>query len=155
MGVLANSILRNLALSLHSYPELTLKKELTKAFYPDSVPEDYLRHASSHWLSHKQARAILEDEWSLDKDLSKTSKHYPDIHIPVVIVTGDHDKVVSAKHNAYRLKSTIAQSQLVELKDTGHQVPQTHPESIYNALNLIPKTTARRQPGRPSSAAGQ
>ena len=120
-----------------------LKKELNKAFYPDSVPEDYLRRASSSWLHHKQVRATLEDEFSLDKDLAKTSKHYPDIVIPVVIVTGDHDKVVSAKDNAYRLKTSITQSQLIELKNTGHQVPQTHPESIYNALTLIPKSSAR------------
>ncbi len=122
-----------------------LKKELKKAFYPDTVPDAYLRYASSSWLRHKQVRAYLEDEWSLNKDLEKTSKHYSDIRIPVVIVTGDSDKVVSAKHNAYRLKTSIAQSQLVELKNTGHQVPQTHPESIYNAVSLVPKSSAQRQ----------
>jgi len=119
-----------------------LKKELNKAFYPDSVPEAYLRYASSTWLHHKQVRATLEDEWSLNKDLEKTSKSYPNIRLPVVIVTGDHDKVVSAKDNAYRLKTSIAQSQLIELKNTGHQVPQTHPESIYKAVTLTSKTSA-------------
>jgi pimeloyl-ACP methyl ester carboxylesterase len=119
-----------------------LKKELEKAFYPDTVPEEYLRHASSSWLRHKQLRAYLEDEYSLDKDLEKISKHYTDIRIPVVIVTGDHDRVVSAKQNAYRLKTSIAQSQLLELKNTGHQVPQTHPESIYNALTLISNSSS-------------
>jgi pimeloyl-ACP methyl ester carboxylesterase len=122
-----------------------LKKELEKAFYPEAVPPDYLRHASSTWLHHKELRAILEDEWSLNKDLEKTSKHYKDIRIPVIIVTGDHDKVVSAKANAYRLKSSVRKSQLIELKDTGHQVPQTHPESIYHAVSLIPKTSAQLQ----------
>lgn len=114
-----------------------VKKELTKAFYPAPVPEEYLRHASSSWLRHKAVRAILEDEYSLDKDLDKVSRHYSEIRIPVVVVTGDDDKIVSAKDNAYRLKDSIIQSQLVELKNTGHQVPQTHPESIYNALTLI------------------
>jgi len=121
-----------------------LKKELEKAFYPDNVPEEYLRHASSSWLRHKQLRAYLEDEYSLDKDLEKISKHYSEIRIPVVIVTGDHDKVVSAKQNAYRLKTSIAQSQLLELKNTVHQVPQTHPESIYNALTLISNSSSLR-----------
>ena len=122
--------------------EHLLKKELQKAFYPDSVPEEYLRQASSSWLRHKQVRAILEDEYSLDKDLEKVSRHYSEISIPVVIVTGDHDKVVSAKHNAYRLKTTILHSRLIELKNTGHQVPQTHPESIFNAVNLISNFSA-------------
>src|SRR5215813_3423691 len=120
-----------------------LKKELQKAFYPDPVPEEYLRRASSSWLRHGQARAILEDEYSLDKGLEKISKHYSDISIPVVIVTGDLDKVVSAKQNAYRLKASISQSQLVELKNTGHEIPQTHPESIYNAVTLLSNSSSQ------------
>lgn len=124
------------------FGEHLLKKELGKAFYPDSVPEEYLRQASSSWLRHKQVRAILEDEYSLDKDLEKVSSHYSEISIPVVIVTGDRDKVVSAKLNAYRLKTSIAHSQLIELKNTGHQVPQTHPESIFNAVTLISNSSS-------------
>ena len=120
-----------------------LKKELRKAFYPDSVPDEYLRHASVSWLGHKHVRAILEDEYGLDQELKQVSKHYSEITIPVVIVTGDHDKVVSAKHNAFRLKTLISQSQLMELNDTGHQIPQTHPESIYNAVSLIPNTPSQ------------
>src|SRR6185369_12631272 len=50
-----------------------LKKELRKAFYPGSVPDDYLRHASASWLGHKQVRAILEDEYGLDRELKKIS----------------------------------------------------------------------------------
>jgi len=113
-----------------------LKKELKRAFYPDSVPDEYLRYASS-WLHHEQLRSILEDEYSLDKDLDRISKHYADIRLPVVIVTGDQDRVVSAKLNAYRLQKSIAKAQLIELSNTGHQVPQTHPESIYNAVAMI------------------
>lgn len=124
------------------FGEHMLKKELQKAFYPDSVPDEYLRHASASWLRHKQVRAILEDEYSLDKDLDRVSKHYSEISIPVVIVTGDHDKVVSAKDNAYRLKTSLAHSQLIELKNTGHQVPQTHPESIFNAVTLISSSSS-------------
>ena len=120
-----------------------LKKELERAFYPDTVTNEYLRYASSLWLHHKQLRAYFEDEFSLNKDLERISKHYPDIRIPVIIVTGDHDKIVSAKHNAYRLKGSIAQSHLIELKNTGHQVPQTHPESIYNALSLTSNSSSQ------------
>jgi len=144
-GVLKTPVIGDVSLTVGRllFGKHILKKELTKAFYPEDVPEEYLRHASSSWLSHKQMRAILEDEWSLDKELERTSKHYSDIRIPVVIVTGDHDKVVSAKDNAYRLKTTVAQSQLIELKNTGHQVPQTHPESILNAVSLVPKSSSQ------------
>jgi pimeloyl-ACP methyl ester carboxylesterase len=52
-------------------------------------------------------------------------------------VTGDQDKIVSARENAYRLKAMIPQSQLLELANAGHEIPQTHPESIERALSLI------------------
>lgn len=119
-----------------------LKKELNKAFYPDSVPDEYLDKAASTWLGHKQAKAFIDDEYSLNKDLNRISKHYHNIKIPVVIVTGDQDKVVVANDNAYRLKKTIAQSQMIELKNTGHQIPQTHPESVTDAVNMIQKSAA-------------
>jgi pimeloyl-ACP methyl ester carboxylesterase len=113
-----------------------LKRALAKAFYPQVVPDRYLKLASS-WLSQRQLRSYLEDELALNDSLQKMSKRYSEINIPVVIVTGDEDKIVSPKENAYRLQAALPQSRLMELKDVGHEIPQTHPESIYAALELI------------------
>jgi pimeloyl-ACP methyl ester carboxylesterase len=114
-----------------------LKRALAQAFYPQTVPSSYFKIASSLWLGRKQLKAYIEDEWSLNDSLRKMSQRYSDIKIPVVIITGDQDKIVSPKENAYRLQSVIPGSQLIELKNTGHEIPQTHPESIYSALTLI------------------
>jgi pimeloyl-ACP methyl ester carboxylesterase len=54
-----------------------------------------------------------------------------------VIVTGDQDKVVSAKENAYRLHKVIRHSRLIQLRHTGHEIPETRPESIYYALRSL------------------
>ena len=113
-----------------------LKRALAQAFYPQIVPDSYLKLASS-WLRQRQLRAYLEDELALNDSLEKISKRYSEINIPVVIVTGDEDKIVSPKENAYRLQAELPQSQLIELRDVGHEIPQTHPESIYAALELI------------------
>ena len=119
-----------------------LKKVLALAFYPQKVPDSYFKLATSSWLGRKQLKAYLEDEWSLNDSLKKMSKHYSEIRIPVVIVTGDADKIVSPKENAYRLQAAIPQSQLIALKDTGHEIPQTRPESVYAALTLISPSLA-------------
>jgi len=79
----------------------------------------------------------IGDEWALNDSLRRMTKRYSDIRIPVVIVTGDEDKIVSPKENAHRLQTVIPGSQLIELKKTGHEIPQTHPESIHSALLLI------------------
>jgi len=114
-----------------------LRHKLERAFYPQPVPENYLRMATSSWLGRKRLRAYLEDEWSLNASLRRMSKHYGELRMPVVIVTGDQDQIVSPKENAYRLKERIPQAQLVELKGAGHEIPLTRPDSVYCALKLI------------------
>jgi len=114
-----------------------LKRDLARAFYPKAVPDDYLKVASSSWLGRKQLKAYLEDEWALNDSLKEMSTRYSEIHTPVVIVTGDEDKIVSPQQNAHRLHAAIPQSRMVELKETGHQIPVTDPDSIYAALMLI------------------
>lgn len=121
----------------------TLKRILAQAFSPQTMPDEYFRLAKSSWLGHKRLKAFLEDEWSLNESLKKMSKRYSEIEIPVVIVTGDEDKIVSAKENAYRLQAAIPHSHLIQLKATGHEIPQTHPESVYAALALTSSLSAR------------
>src|SRR5215813_13162192 len=114
-----------------------LRHKLEKAFYPQPVPGNYLRMATSTWLGRKRLRAYLEDEWSLNASLRRMSRHYGELRMPVVIVTGDRDQIVSPKENAYRLKKRIPQAQLVELKGAGHEIPLTRPDSVYSALKLL------------------
>jgi pimeloyl-ACP methyl ester carboxylesterase len=106
------------------------------------VPDNYFKLASSSWLGRKELKAYFDDESALQDSLKKMSKRYSEINIPVVIVTGDEDKIVSPKENAYRLQVAICQSRLIKLKDTGHEIPQTRPESICAALRLISRSSA-------------
>jgi pimeloyl-ACP methyl ester carboxylesterase len=46
------------------------------------------------------------------------SKKYGEINVPVVIVTGDQDKIVAPDQNAHVLHAAIPQSHLIEIKDT-------------------------------------
>jgi pimeloyl-ACP methyl ester carboxylesterase len=134
----------NLAVGRLLFGKHMLKKELHNAFYPQAVPDDYLKSAKASWLSQKHLRSYLEDERTVNASLKTISQRYSEIHMPVVIVTGDTDKVVGPQANAYRLKAAISQSQLVELKHTGHEIPQTDSESILKALNLLPSATNAR-----------
>jgi len=114
-----------------------LKRTLRGAFSPQPLPDKYFRVVASSWLGRKQLKAYLDDETNLNASLRKFCNRYSEIAVPVVILTGDHDRIVSSTENAYRLKDSIANSQLIELKNTGHEIPQTHPESIGTALSLI------------------
>jgi pimeloyl-ACP methyl ester carboxylesterase len=119
-----------------------LKTALERAFYPQPLPHRYFELVAASWLGRKQLKAYLADESSLNASLRSLSGRYSEIHTPVVIVTGDQDKIVSAKNNAYKLKDAIANSQLVTLQATGHEIPQSRPESIYTVLTLMKKPMA-------------
>ena len=114
-----------------------LKRALAQAFYPQKPSDSYLKRAGSLWLGRRQIKAYIEDESSLNASLKIMSRRYSELSLPVVIVTGDQDKIVAVDQNARALHAAIPQSHLIEIKDTGHEIPQTHPESIETALRLI------------------
>lgn len=114
-----------------------LKHSLEQAFSPQSVPDDYYKSANSSWFGQKQLKAYFEDELALNDCLKKMVDRYSGIKIPVIIVAGEEDKIVSPKDNAYRLQNAIPGSRLIKLKKTGHEIPLTHPKSIFAALKMI------------------
>ena len=114
-----------------------LRSALQRAFYPQPLPQEYFDLVAARWLSRRQLRAYLEDEASLNSSLMKLSRHYSTIDVPAVIITGDHDQIVSSKDNAYRLHAEISNSQLIALENMGHEIPQSDPKSIYVAARLI------------------
>ena len=114
-----------------------LKRDLARAFYPQPVPERYFKVVYASWFGRKQLKAFFEDESDLNDSLKEMKDEYSRIKLRTIIVTGDQDKIVSAKDNAYKLQKAIRGSQLIELKDAGHEIPQTHPESIVAALKLV------------------
>ena len=114
-----------------------LKQNLEDAFYPQTVPDKYFKIVTASWLGQKQLKAYLDDDLMLNDYLKKIKDRYSDIKVPVVIVTGDKDKILSSKDNAYRLQKAITGSRLIELKNTGHEIPQTRPGSINKALRWV------------------
>ncbi len=117
-----------------------LKRDLARAFYPQPVPEKYFKAVYTSWLRRKQLKAFFADEDSLNDSLQEMKTRYAQIRTRTVIVIGDQDKIVSKKDNAYKLQKTIRGSLLIELKNTGHEIPQTRPESIVAAVKLISKS---------------
>lgn len=114
-----------------------LKHELEEAFYPDKVPQDYFKLAKDEWLDREQIKNYINDEKELNQSLQKLCSKYSSLKVPTVIVTGDSDRTVSPEQNAYRLHKTIPNSKLIVLPKTGHQIPETHPEAVLQAIKVI------------------
>ena len=89
----------------------------------------------------KQLKAYFADEAQLNDSLSKMKDRYAYIQTPTVIITGDSDQIVDAKRNAHQLHQVMKRSRIIELANTGHEIPQTHPESIAQAVGIITTPT--------------
>jgi pimeloyl-ACP methyl ester carboxylesterase len=134
IGDAMNSVLTPL------FGDSIVRSELKKAFSPDPVPKNYLRSVLSEWTRSKKVKAYSLDEASLNDSLNKFSPRYSEISVPVSILAGDSDLIVSEKDNAERLHQALPKSHLVVLPKTGHQIPFTRPQAVVSEIERVQKT---------------
>jgi pimeloyl-ACP methyl ester carboxylesterase len=121
-----------------------VRGELKKAFSPDPVPKNYLKTVLSEWTKPSKARAYALDEDVYNPSVKKFSPRYAEIVVPVSIVTGDSDLIVSEKDNAGRLHELLPKSRLIILPKTGHQIPFTHPQSVIDEIERVQRLSRAR-----------
>jgi pimeloyl-ACP methyl ester carboxylesterase len=114
-----------------------VREDLQKAFAPDAVPKNYLRHVLSEWTRPKKVKWYSIDDALLNESLPKVTSRYSEIRVPFVIVTGDSDLIVPAKENAHRLYEALPHAELVVLEKTGHQIPFTRPDAVIDAIDRV------------------
>ncbi len=114
-----------------------VRTDLEKAFAPDAVPKNYLRHTLAEWTVPKKVKWYSVDDALLNESLPKLSPRYSELKVPTAIVTGDSDLIVPAQENAHRLSETLSNSHLTVLPQTGHQVPFTRPGAVIEALDRV------------------
>ena len=114
-----------------------VRTDLAKAFAPDRVPKHYLRHVLAEWTRPKKVKWYSVDDALLNDSLPQFTSRYPNIRVPVAIITGDSDLIVPAKENAHRLHEALPHSELIILEKTGHQIPFTRPEAVIEAIDRV------------------
>jgi len=114
-----------------------VRKSVKQAYDPQDVQEDYVERSLDLWMKPDHIRACAYDERTLGASLTVLSEHYRDIEMPVVIVTGSADRLLNPEEHAYPLHKTIRNSKLVVLPETGHQLPQTRPDAVIAAVDVV------------------
>ena len=121
-----------------------VRSELKKAFSPDPVPKNYLHSVLSEWTKPKKVKAYSFDEASLNGSLKRFSPRYSEIGVPVAILTGDSDLIVSEKEQAERLHQALPKSHLIVLPKTGHQIPFTRPQAVVDEIERVQRLSRAR-----------
>jgi pimeloyl-ACP methyl ester carboxylesterase len=122
-----------------------VRSSLTEAYYPQQIQDDYLKAAETLWTKPSRIKACASDDRSLERSLELLSPRYVEIQLPVVIVTGDTDRVVNPEKNAQCLAHSISGAHLIRLTNTGHQLPQTRPQTVIEAIEMIWEIEVRQE----------
>ena len=120
--------------TLRPFIDQEIRHGLETAFAPDDVPQEYLKLAKRLWVRSSETKATIADHETRQKTLRLISGRYSSIRIPVVIVTGDADLIANPLTNSYPLDRAIETSKLIVLPQTGHEIPQSHPEAVIAAI---------------------
>jgi pimeloyl-ACP methyl ester carboxylesterase len=124
--------------------EAMIRESLKKAYHPQAVQNDYAQQAAQMWTRPEQVRAWAYDERTLRSSLRLLSSRYSDIELPVVIVTGSGDLLVEPEQHAYPLHRAIKHSELIVLPETGHELPQTRPDQVIEAIETVWRAADQR-----------
>ena len=84
-----------------------------------------------------QIRATSEDGALMNRSAASLVPNYRDLRMPVLIMAGSEDRVVTPSRQSARLRSVVAGSEYVVVEGAGHMVHHTDLDSVSGAIERI------------------
>jgi len=121
---------------------------LRRACSPRPVPPWYSRLALAMALRPRTFRYAPAELGQSGDDLRELAARYGSLPVPVTVVGGCHDAIVSFSQ-AERFHRRLATSTLVAVPDGGHALHVTHPDEVVAAVvTALGSTDGRRAEAR-------
>jgi pimeloyl-ACP methyl ester carboxylesterase len=123
---------------LYPVGKVLLRLAVRSAFDPQTPPPDYISKTAAELLL-RPSEFIWngEDIASINGFLEAQASSYPKIAVPIVIITGDSDAVVSVDTNAKLLAEAIPRARLTVLPGVGHMVHYAAPARVIEAVGEV------------------
>ncbi|MGF1615234.1 MAG: alpha/beta fold hydrolase [Gammaproteobacteria bacterium] len=115
------------------YPlgKLLLEHAVAEVFSPEAVSPCYVERTGVVLALRPRSFLVdAEDVRELSEYLHRQSQRYVDIERPLLLITGDADRVVPPANHAERLIKQVPHAELVYLEDAGHAVHHTQSERV-------------------------
>jgi pimeloyl-ACP methyl ester carboxylesterase len=108
-----------------------------KVFAPQQVDPRF--RELDPWLALRpgQLRAAAAETALMVPSAMALSKRYPELKVPVTIISGTQDKIADFSHNSERLNERIAGSELQLEPGVGHMTHYAHPDKVIEAIDAI------------------
>ena len=107
---------------------------LAKVFAPDSTPGEYLERARAMWVRPAPVRAMTRDFHGLAAALRDLRPRYGELRVPLVIVSGDRDRLVDHEKNSLALAREVPDAEMILVPGAGHGLPQARPDAVVQAV---------------------
>ncbi|MBI3701935.1 MAG: alpha/beta hydrolase [Afipia sp.] len=113
-------------------------------FSPQTMPDSFVNDTQVRLVL--RSRTFLNNAWdlaTLKAEVTKRSPDYPQIKVPVTIVTGDSDNTVSPKLHSRHFAQAVSQTKLIVLPGVGHMPQYAKPGLIVDEVESIMRDVAR------------
>lgn len=106
------------------------------AFAPSPLPPNYLERAGvMRAVRPSVMKANAQDVTALNSEVAGQQDRYPEIRMPVGILTGDGDTVVSPTIHSLELARTLPNARLELLRGVGHLPHEAAPDRLENLVS--------------------
>jgi pimeloyl-ACP methyl ester carboxylesterase len=129
------------------------RASLAVAFAPRQVPQPF--HSAPIDLELRPAcfEANAADMRVLKDSVREMSARYGELRMPLVIVVGEGDGVVSPRQHSHALHEQVKGSELVSIPEAGHQVLYTDSKAVIEAIDRACALAQQRENATASDAA--
>ncbi len=103
------------------------------AFYPQAPDAETVERGRIQFTRPTTLLAAARDWQVLTTELPKLASRYGELDLPVEILQGNQDRIVSPKHAAY-LVQHIKGAHRVDVDDCGHQMMSTHTDAVVEGV---------------------
>jgi pimeloyl-ACP methyl ester carboxylesterase len=109
-----------------------------KLFGPAPTPRAWRDHFS--WgmaLRPTRMRAGAADAVNMNRAARRLAPHYEKVALPVTVIAGAGDRIVSPRKHAERLHDALPNSRLVELEGAGHMAHHSRMAEVAAAIRSL------------------
>jgi pimeloyl-ACP methyl ester carboxylesterase len=115
-------------------------------FSPAAVTESFERGFPNSFAARPtQIRAEVEDGALMAASAAKLQTRYAELKTPIVILTGDGDKMIDLDRQSRRFHKELRQSRLLVIEGAGHMVHHTAPNEVVAAVESVASNVKPRQ----------
>ncbi|WP_168220268.1 alpha/beta fold hydrolase [Azospirillum thermophilum] len=130
---------------------LILPALIARIFQPDPVPESYRDIPVDVILHPTRLQAGAAQLGALIPAMAEQAPRYPDLRVPLTIIAGTDDRILTPRDHSIRLHREVPGSTLHLLSGHGHMVHHMRPDMVLDAIERLDRT-AHAESGMPLQA---